>query len=169
MSTWASEAASAALHLELPVRDVMHEGLVDCPPQTTMREVAQLMAGRDVHCIVVDGLARGPRGAERLVWGIVSDLDLAKALGEGGIDDPAAAFAATEPVIVGPGDDLQRAAQLMAEHDCSHLIVADETTGRPVGVLSTLDLARAVAGGTSRPASPSVPTSAGSAPGTHRR
>jgi len=33
----------------------------------------------------------------------------------------------------------------MAEHDNAHLVVASPQTGRPVGMLSTLDVARAVA------------------------
>ena len=34
----------------------------------------------------------------------------------------------------------------MAEHEISHLIVAEPHTARPIGVLSTLDVARALAG-----------------------
>jgi CBS domain-containing protein len=33
----------------------------------------------------------------------------------------------------------------MAEHETSHLVVVDPSTDRPVGVLSTLDVARVVA------------------------
>lgn len=36
---------------------------------------------------------------------------------------------------------LERAAQLMAEHGVSHLVVVDAADGHPIGVLSTLDLA----------------------------
>jgi CBS domain-containing protein len=34
----------------------------------------------------------------------------------------------------------------MVEHDVSHLIVLEARSGRPIGVLSTLDVARALAG-----------------------
>ena len=43
-------------------------------------------------------------------------------------------------------DDLRHAAQLMTESGVSHLAVVDPKTRRPVGVVSTLDVARAVAG-----------------------
>ena len=34
----------------------------------------------------------------------------------------------------------------MVEHEISHLIVVEPHTARPIGVLSTLDVARALAG-----------------------
>ena len=52
------------------------------------------------------------------------------------------ATCALEPVTVTPQDDLQQAARLIGEHDIAHLIVMAD--GRPAGVLSTLDVARAV-------------------------
>jgi CBS domain-containing protein len=48
-------------------------------------------------------------------------------------------------VVVKPDDSIEHAAQLMAEHDTAHLIVASPETGRPVGVVSSLDIARALA------------------------
>jgi CBS domain-containing protein len=46
---------------------------------------------------------------------------------------------------IGSGEPLTRAAQVMAEHDVGHLIVVGEATGRPEGVLSSLDVAMALA------------------------
>jgi CBS domain-containing protein len=40
---------------------------------------------------------------------------------------------------------LKQAAELMAQTGSSHLAVLDPSTRRPVGVISTLDIARAVA------------------------
>ena len=143
--------SGSASRLALPVREVMNPSLVDCPPQTPMHEVALLMAERDIHCVVVDGLARGEHATEQLVWGIVSDLDLAGAAAADRLAEEAGGFAVTEPVTVGLDEDLQCAAKLMSEHDCTHLIVTDEAAGRPAGVVSSLDLARALAWGV-RPA-----------------
>jgi CBS domain-containing protein len=44
---------------------------------------------------------------------------------------------------VDPGETLERAAQLMAEHEVTHLLVVAER--KPVGVISSLDLAAAIA------------------------
>ena len=43
--------------------------------------------------------------------------------------------------IVAPDETLERAAQLMTEHSTAHLIVVDPQRQRPIGVLSTLDIA----------------------------
>jgi CBS domain-containing protein len=48
--------------------------------------------------------------------------------------------------MVTPEEPLRRAAQVMAEHDVAHLVVVDSETSRPVGVISTLDVAKAVTG-----------------------
>lgn len=132
---------------EIAVVDVMNPGIIDCPPQTPLIEVVSLMAENTVHCVVVDGLARGPHRSERLVWGVISDIDLMRAAGTGRMDAEAGEIAATEIVTIERGEEVQRAAQLMAEHECSHLIVTDPDTGRPLGVVSSLDVARALVWG----------------------
>ena len=45
---------------------------------------------------------------------------------------------------VAPNDTLEHAAQLMTEYATSHLVVVEPDTDHPVGVLSTLDIARAI-------------------------
>ena len=117
------------------VRDAMQLGLFECEPDTDLRAVARIMATRTIHCVVVAG--------ER--WGIVSDLDLMRALGPGTEQARAGDIAATDVVAVKPNDTLEHAAQLMAEHDTAHLVVVSPNSGLPVGMLSTLDIARAVA------------------------
>ncbi|HEX5308991.1 MAG TPA: CBS domain-containing protein [Solirubrobacteraceae bacterium] len=137
----------SADHSSLKIHEVMHPGVIDCPPQTPVSEVVALMAEHSVHCVVVDGLARDRHHNEQLVWGILSDVELMRAISDERIDVQAGSVAATEIVTIAPEDDVHRAAQLMSEHECSHLVVADPNVGRPVGVLSSLDVARALAWG----------------------
>ena len=118
------------------VGEVMHRGIVTCPPSASLREVAELLADNSVHCVVVAG------DPARTMWGIVSDLDLVRGLGSP-VALVAGNLAALDVVTVAPGDELRHAAQLMGEHDVAHLIVVED--GTPVGVLSTLDVARAAA------------------------
>ena len=81
-----------------------------------------------------------------LPWGIVSDLDLvAAAMVRDLADQTAGGSAATPVVMIAPHETLERAAQLMTEHGSSHLIVVEGARGLPVGVLSTLDVAAALA------------------------
>ena len=49
-------------------------------------------------------------------------------------------------MTVSPQESLEQAVQLMDEHETAHLVVVSPDTGRPVGMLSTLDVARAVDG-----------------------
>jgi len=122
------------------VSAVMHSGVIDLPPQATIQEAAAEMAAHRVHCVVVEGLARGRDRQETLVWGILSDLDLMKAIASERFDAEAGDLAATEIVTVEESETIERAAQLMADHDCTHLVVV-APSGAPVGVISSLDVA----------------------------
>lgn len=129
------------------VADVMHVGVISCPPDADVDTVARAMATHRIHAVVVDGVVPED-GGERLVWGIVSDLDLLSATRVSGEEPTAARLAAGEVVTIDPAEQLERAAQLMLEHDVNHLVVASSESGRPLGVVSALDLAAAIAWGT---------------------
>ena len=126
------------------VGDVMTEGLISCAPSTPLRAVARLMATHRVHSVFV--FDYGHEDDENVeLWGLVSDLDLVAAAWVD-VDAQTAGDSAVTPLVyVSRDDDLRHAAQLMAESGVSHLAVVDPLTQRPVGVVSTLDIARAVA------------------------
>lgn len=123
------------------VADAMHSGVLTCPPETPLPTVARMMAGYGVHAIVVTDLDAEGDPDER-PWGVVSGLDLVRAAAMAA-DATAGGVAATELVTVGPDAPLSRAAQLMAEHELSHLVVVDGD-GRPQGIVSTHDVAGAL-------------------------
>jgi CBS domain-containing protein len=118
----------------------MHAGIITTDASTSLRAVARLMAERRVHAVAVAG--RAGDGRPR---GIVSALDVAAAAARG-LEQTAGDAAASEVVTVSAADRLDRAAQLMCEHELTHLIVLDPASGYPVGVLSTLDVAAAYGG-----------------------
>ena len=126
------------------VSDVMTEGLISCAPSTPLRSVARLMATHRVHSVFVFDYSQEDDDATEL-WGLVSDRDLVAAAWADVADQTAGESAVTPLVYVSSGDDLRHAAQLMAESGVSHLAVVDPLTRRPVGVVSTLDIARAIA------------------------
>ena len=131
---------------QLRVFDAMHPGLISCSPDTPLRTVARMMATYRVHAILVTahGAEEFPWGG---VWGVISDADLLSAAQDDDLDQQASrAIAATPVLTVTASDRLAQAAQLMTEHEISHLIVVEPRSARPVGVLSTLDIARALAG-----------------------
>jgi CBS domain-containing protein len=125
---------------EAKVEDLMHEGVVTCSLHAPMTEVARAMAANRIHCVVVWNEPSRNESAE--LWGVVSDLDLVKiAANEDLSATSAGRCAATAALTIPKGETLRRATQLMVEHEVTHLVVVDPSTAKPVGVLSTLDLA----------------------------
>jgi len=124
------------------VEDVMHPGIFSCGPEDDLATVARTMADHHVHAVVVSGIEPMASGGERLTWGMITALDLATAT-LAGAGSEAGVLASTEIVTVEPGDRLERAAQLMAEHQLTHLMVV--AGARPVGIVSTLDVAAGIA------------------------
>jgi CBS domain-containing protein len=123
---------------ELRVESAMHVGIHTCDRDTALTEVAATMAREHIHCVVVEN-SSGESGPP---WGMVSDLDLvAAAMVRDLHEQTAGGSAATPVVMIAPHETLERAAQLMTEHGSSHLIVVDRALQRPVGLLSTLDIA----------------------------
>ena len=124
----------------LHVNDVMHRGIFTCDREARLSEVAATMAREHVHCVVVES-GSGEAGPP---WGIVSDLDLVAASIVRDLGHQSAGGSAATPVVtVSPTETLGRAAQLMTEHNTAHLIVVNRA--RPIGVLSTIDIAAALA------------------------
>lgn len=130
---------------EIEVAEAMHPGVLTCPLETPLRDVARMMALYRIHAVVAFGEDTDDANGVGL-WGVISDLDLVQAAVGGDFEDRSAAGTAVTPVLsIADDDTLQRAAQLMSEHYVTHLVVVDSDTTRPVGVLSTLDIARALA------------------------
>lgn len=130
---------------EIEVAEAMHPGVLTCPLETPLRDVARMMALYRIHAVVAFGEDTDDANGVGL-WGVISDLDLVQAAVGGELEDRSAGGTAVSPVLTIAADDtLLRAAQLMSEHDVTHLVVVDRGATRPVGVLSTLDIARALA------------------------
>ena len=127
------------------VADAMHPGIVSCDPDLTLTEVARTMATNHVHCVAVMGISHAE--PERLVWGIITDLDLVQAGLEGGEEPTARSLARHQVVMVDTTTPLREACQLMLDERTSHLVVRDNARMMPVGILSTLDVAGALAWG----------------------
>jgi CBS domain-containing protein len=126
------------------VGDVMRHGVITCSADTTLRTVARMMSSYHVHAIVVtetDGT-----GGES-PWGLVSDFDVLRAAHAGAEELTAGQVSRSPALMVSPADTLMHAADLMREHGTGHLVVISPGDARPVGVVSTLDVAGALAWG----------------------
>jgi CBS domain-containing protein len=122
------------------VADAMHPGILSCEPDAPLTEVARMMSTHHVHCIVIRAGADAPTD-EPSVWGLVSDLDLLRAGVRPDAPDTAAELAGKPVVKIETTAPLRDAVQLMLAESASHVVAVNPTTGRPVGILSTLDIA----------------------------
>jgi CBS domain-containing protein len=131
---------------EAHVGDVMSRGVISCTPETPLRVVARMMTTFGIHAIFVFDHADGADEIAPL-WAVVSDLDLVAA-SQADVDTITAGMTAVTPLVTIPADrPLVEAASLMAQYGIGHLAVTDPRSEHPVGVVSTLDIARAVASG----------------------
>ncbi len=139
-TTYTQRSHEAASLGSVRVAEAMHAGVVTCAPDASLTTVARTMAAHRIHAVVV------APGIEANEWGLVSDLDLAAAVSEGSLGGATAGQLASTPnVCVRPEETVARAAQLMREYDTHHLIVLAGGSDRPVGIVSTLDIADVVA------------------------
>ena len=122
------------------VADAMRPGVISCPPDSSMRDVARIMTTNHVHAVVVRGIAGG--GA----WGVVTDRDLLR-VATGAEDQNAGSSASEVLVTIAPEERLEVACELMRAHGVSHVMVVDPQHNQPLGVVSTLDVAGIVAWG----------------------
>ncbi|MDQ3379637.1 MAG: CBS domain-containing protein [Actinomycetota bacterium] len=104
-------------------------------PETTLKQVAEVMESEDIGAVpVVDG--------EQLS-GMITDRDIViRAVAKGKNPDgmPVREIFSREVVTVGPDDDLSDALQLMASHQVRRLPVVD-AENKLVGIVSQADVA----------------------------
>ena len=124
----------------LRVGDVMHRGIVSCARGSTACEIAQLMISEGVHCVAVRSPSPEP-GHPPLIWGIVTDLNLLRALAEGNSDATAETLAGGQVIRVRPTQTISEAADVMVRSGAHHVVVIDPDDLQPIGMLSTTDIA----------------------------
>lgn len=120
------------------VSDAMRPGVITCPPDTSLRGLARIMATNHVHSVVVTAGGDAPIG-------VVTDRQLLESAG-GDAQEATAASLATNPDTVFADIPLSRATELMVERGVTHLLVTD-AGGRALGILSALDVAGVLAWG----------------------
>lgn len=118
----------------------MHPGILSCDSEATMTDVARMMSTHHVHCIAVEHAAADELD-EPVVWGIISDLDLLRAGMRPDAPDTAADLEQRAVMTVESTAALRETAELMLAKGTSHVVVVNPQTRRPVGILSTLDVA----------------------------
>jgi CBS domain-containing protein len=133
----ARPSPSASTLAQARAHDVMHPGVVTCTADALLPTVARSMAEHHTHCVAVAGIEHP---GQHLTWGLISDMDLVRAVHRGALAEPAARIARTNPIAVEETESLDRVAALMVEHDTRHVVVVGRS-GLPSGMVSTLDVA----------------------------
>jgi CBS domain-containing protein len=125
------------------VYDAMRVGVVTCQPSTSLDDVARMMSGYGIHCLVVADVKSGQHTRS---WGVVDALDVAKAETKGHAST-VGEIAVNDLVTIDSNAPLSAAARLMAEHRITHLVAVQPGTDRPVGVISASGLTAVLAWG----------------------
>lgn len=112
----------------------MTHGIVSCPDDAPLSEVARIMVSQRVHAVAIT------QGTGRRPIGVVSDREVVAAAASGA-EPTAGQAAAGDPPGISANATLHRAARMMAERGVEHLVVRDSASGYPIGILSTLDIA----------------------------
>jgi CBS domain-containing protein len=140
-----STAQAAKIDLVAPgnhgtlVREAMRPEILACSAEAPLPTVAEAMAREHVHCIVV----RGEPGHDREDrWAVVSDDTLLRNMGPDFARRTAGWVASADYPTITPSETVQHAVDLMIMQHVRHLVVVDEVTRRPLGVISTLDVVR---------------------------
>ena len=124
--------------------DAMRPQVLTCTPDTPLITAAQRMAGEHIHALVVLRHDTGDAGGR--AWAVLTDRDILQNAQDA--ETMTAGEAASEAILTAqPADRLTELAGRMVRHAVSHALVVDPRTDRPVGVVSTLDIAGIIAWG----------------------
>jgi CBS domain-containing protein len=125
------------------VGDAMRPWVLTCDPATPLVTVAQRMVGEQIHAIIV--LSAGD-GGERTLLGVVTDADLLRHAAV--VEELTAGDVAHVEIVEARADErLAEVARRMTRSAVTHALVLDAAGVRPIGVLSSLDVARILAWG----------------------
>jgi CBS domain-containing protein len=123
----------------------MRPGILSCHSDAALTEVADTMATHRVHAVVVRGMRNAALLDDAEARGLISDVDLVRAIADESRHRTAGEIARTDDNAIDPQAPLVEATRLMAEHGTAHLIVVRD--GEPIGMVSGLDIAAAIARG----------------------
>jgi predicted transcriptional regulator len=129
---------------EMRISELMHAGLASCQRDATAVEIARIMSKCRVHLVVVMGVSPARRD-QPMIWGVVTDLDLLDALRTGKVEATAEDLAGGPVIRIRCTKSVLDAAETMIDHRAQHLVVVDSEGNEPLGIISTLDLARVLA------------------------
>ncbi len=119
----------------MKVRDVMTEDVVTAGAEDPAEEVFKEFVSLSVHGVPV-------LDEDGSLVGLVTSIDVIKALSSGDWEHMKASDLAREAVTVSPEDDLETALDLMASNGQDRAVVVED--GKVIGVVTVMDVLPAV-------------------------
>lgn len=124
---------------DLMIGDVMSPAIISCQPGDNLGQVAARLVNHGIHAVLLEP----PTGAHPL---IITDLELIRAALQRPGDTPASDLPSEPVPAIDDNASVDKAVAKMAELYARHMLAIDPVSGRPCGVLSSLDIV-AVLGG----------------------
>lgn len=131
--------------MERQVKDLMHQGVLTCSPDTTIQTAAKQMVEHDVSALVVVN-------EQGNMLGLLSRTDLVKTqLNTQSKEQlrtmPVAEIMVKDVVSVKADESLKKASELIMSRHIHRVVVVEEVDGgyKPVGILSITDVVRDLA------------------------
>jgi predicted transcriptional regulator len=125
--------------MTLRASDVMVKDVLTVPESTPLKEIARLLAEKQITGAPVIN-------AEGEIVGVISETDIIRKSNSIGAWSPSTAgqIMSRPAVAVAPDDTLQRVCELMYNRRIHRVIVAEGSHIR--GIITTMDILRAIAG-----------------------
>lgn len=118
--------------VSLSVRDVMTAAVETVEVDATAADVADRIASSEHSSVVVCD--------HREAAGIVTESDVVRLYArDTSRDTPVTEFMSADLVVIGPDESVERAAEILGEHDVRRLPVVED--GRTVGIVTVADIA----------------------------
>lgn len=120
---------------DTPVSEIMTSPVLTVDGETTVVEAAQMLREKHIGSLIV---------GEEILDGIVTEADIVAAVGEEvDLTSTTIAEVMTDPVVtIRPGESIRVAGERMGHNGVKKLPVTED--GKPVGIVTTTDLAHFV-------------------------
>lgn len=125
------------------VADVMHTGVITCLATDSVQVAARLMVEHDISSLVVTDETENMVGLVTRTDIVKTQTELAK--GTSPAETAVSTIMTPNVVSVHKRDPMSKAVELILEKHIHRVVVVDDGTQRPIGVLSVTDIVQHLA------------------------
>ena len=134
-----SVPVKSAAHLQTPVSEVMHHGVITLPATATLTDAAATMRDNNVHAVLITGTDGSPLG-----W--ITSRGILHNHARDWTVEASAVHAITQPAAsVAPTATLADAITVFVATNASHILVTGSPADKPIGVIADSDLVAFIA------------------------